>query len=121
MATNEADDRSGASFAELIAPSFFKALCDPTRAAILGFVAQCGEAATVSQIARCCPIDLSVVSRHLATLRDAGILRAEKRGKEVYYSLQVQDVTSTLRGLADALERCCEPRPKEDPDAPDHP
>ena len=69
------------------APRLFKALCDPTRIAILVRLARYQGELTVGQVAECCPIDLSVVSRHLATLRDAGILSSERRGKEVYYSL----------------------------------
>ena len=52
----------------------------------------------------CCPIDLSVVSRHLGVLRDAGILEAQKRGREVYYRVRVDKLTTLLRNLADALE-----------------
>ncbi len=40
-------------------------------------------------------------------LRDAGILQAEKRGKEVYYSVRCENVVDTLRRIADALEACC--------------
>lgn len=103
-------------FRDLLSPQFFKALCDPTRLTILGDVARQDEPATVSRIAGCCAIDLSVVSRHLATLRDAGILKAEKRGKEVHYSLRTDDVVGRLRALADALEGCYRPTPEETPD-----
>lgn len=98
---------------ELLSPRFFKALCDPTRLSILGDVARQDEPSTVSHIAGCCNIDLSVVSRHLATLRDAGILKAEKRGKEVHYSLRTDDFVGRLRALADALESCCGTKPEE--------
>ena len=103
-------------FQGLLSPQFFKALCDPTRLTILGDVARQDEPATVSRIAGCCAIDLSVVSRHLATLRDAGILKAEKRGKEVHYSLRTDDVVGRLRALANALEACCKPQPEENTD-----
>ena len=102
--------------ASLLSPQFFKALCDPTRLTILGDVARQDEPATVTRIAGCCAIDLSVVSRHLATLRDAGILKAEKRGKEVHYSLATDEVVGRLRALADALEACCGSKPEEAPD-----
>ena len=61
----------------------------------------------VSEVARCCPINISVVSRHLSTLRDAGILTSEKRGKEVRYSVVVSALVERLRAIADALEGCC--------------
>lgn len=66
---------------------------------------------TVSQVAMCCPVDLSVVSRHLAVLRDCGIVHAEKRGKEVFYSVRFSELAATLRSMADAIEQCC---PQED-------
>jgi len=66
-----------------------------------------GGPQTVSEVAGCCPTDLSVVSRHLATLCDAGILEAEKPGKEVYYSICYLELATTLRAMADAIESCC--------------
>ncbi|GMU91059.1 MAG: hypothetical protein AMXMBFR4_01170 [Candidatus Hydrogenedentota bacterium] len=81
------------------------------RVALLARITQLPQPSTVSELASCCPIDLSVVSRHLALLRDCGILRAEKRGKEVYYSVRYHELAATLRAMADAIERCC---PKEE-------
>jgi DNA-binding transcriptional ArsR family regulator len=90
-----------------LSPKLFKALCDPTRVALLVRVAESCSPCTVSDIAGCCPIDLSVVSRHLAQLRDAGILQAERRGKQVFYSARASELVRTLRAIADAIERCC--------------
>jgi len=95
------------SLEELLAPSFFKALCDPSRIAILGRLASMGRECTVSEMAACCPRDISVVSRHLATLREAGIVTAEKRGKEVHYRIQGAHVADILHRIADALAECC--------------
>lgn len=92
---------------ELFEARFFKALCDPRRIGILVRLAQCRCACTVGEVAECCPTDLSVVSRHLATLRDAGLVVAEKRGKEVHYSVRYPEVAATLRAMADAIEACC--------------
>ncbi|MCK6456375.1 MAG: metalloregulator ArsR/SmtB family transcription factor [Phycisphaerae bacterium] len=92
-----------------INPRFFKALCDPTRVAILVRLATCGRPCTVSEVANGCPIDVSVVSRHLAQLRDAGMAAGERRGKEVYYAVRFSAIASTLRHLADAIDACCPP------------
>ena len=46
-------------------PGFFKALADPNRVALLVFLAESGKEQTVSDMSCCCPIDISVVSRHL--------------------------------------------------------
>lgn len=91
-------------------PRFFKALCDPTRLRILAHLAEARETRTVSEIAERFPLDVSVVSRHLAVLRDAGILVAEKQGKEVRYSVGYESVVSVLRGFARAIESCCPAR-----------
>ncbi len=86
---------------------FFKVLSDPTRIAILVRLAGFGRAATVSEIACCYPIDLSVVSRHLAALKSADMLESEKRGKQVFYSVRYDTLTQTLRSIAGAIEACC--------------
>jgi len=44
-------------------------------------------------------------------LRDAGILDAEKCGKEVRYSVRFDEVIRQLRAMADAIEACCPPEP----------
>ncbi len=88
-------------------PELFRALSDPTRVAILARLATACREQTVSEVAECCPIDLSVVSRHLRTLKDAGVLSAEKRGKEVFYTVRARELSQLLRNLADALDACC--------------
>lgn len=111
--TSKNDKQSGEAegccqeLASLLSPRFFKALCDPNRLLILCRLGECRAPRTVSQLAACCPVDVSVVSRHLAMLRDVGILKAEKRGKEVSYSLRSAALAHTLRAIADAVEACC--------------
>ena len=91
----------------LVSPKLFKALADPNRVAILARLAEACGPMTVSEIATCCPVDLSVVSRHVRMLRDAGIVAAEKRGKQLYCSVQYGALVRTLRAIADAIEACC--------------
>lgn len=90
-------------------PRFFKALCDPNRIALLVRLSKCCGPCSVSELSACCPTDMSVVSRHLAILRDAGILDCQKRGKEVCYTVRYSELVSTLRSIADAIEVCCPP------------
>lgn len=94
---------------ELVSTRFFKALCDPSRLTILTRLAADARPTTVSEAAGCCPKDLSVVSRHLKTLHEAGILSAERSGREVRYSVRFTEVARTLRAIADAIEACCPP------------
>src|SRR5436190_19607012 len=87
----------------LLTPPLFEALSDPTRALLLACVAKCGRGCSVSEIADCCSVDMSVVSRHLALLARAGILDAKKEGRVMTYAVRYDDVCSTLRALADAF------------------
>jgi ArsR family transcriptional regulator len=104
---NGKDLRCCPDLARLLEARFFKAMCDPCRIGILIQLAESCAPRTVTDIAGCCTPDMSVVSRHLATLRDAGVLHAEKRGKEVFYRVRYGELAATLRAIADAIETCC--------------
>ena len=86
---------------------FFKALGDPTRIRLLARLIELGRPCTVSEVACCTDVDLSVVSRHLSTLREAGIAQSERKGKEVYYTVLFPEIVKKLRILADSIETCC--------------
>jgi DNA-binding transcriptional ArsR family regulator len=88
-------------------PALFKALADPNRITLVARLGGTGQPSTVTEAAGCCPVDLSVVSRHLAVLRDAGVVESEKRGREVRYWVPHRDLAARLRSLADAVEACC--------------
>lgn len=85
----------------------FKALSDPTRLVLLACLAKCARPCSVTEVAECCSVDLSVVSRHLAMLESAGVVEARKDGRTVFYTVRFREVTGMLRALADALDRCC--------------
>jgi ArsR family transcriptional regulator len=88
-------------------PSFFSVLSDPTRVKLLACVAKCGGPRSVGEIAECCSVDLSGVSRHLAFLARAGWLDVEKKGRTVFYRARYGELCRRLRSLADAIEQCC--------------
>lgn len=92
---------------DLLNPELFKALCDPTRLKLLACLAKCGRSCSVSEVAECCAVDLSVVSRHLSMLNKAGVLKAEKKSRTVSYGVQYGQLCQALRSLADAVEECC--------------
>ena len=92
--------------------NFFKALGEPNRMAIFNHLCRRRSKVNVNEVSTCCDVDLSVVSRHLATLKKAGVLKAEKEGKEVFYSVDGKDIAKQLRDLADEIEKqsnngCC--------------
>jgi ArsR family transcriptional regulator, arsenate/arsenite/antimonite-responsive transcriptional repressor len=97
---------------DLLDPLLFKALCDPTRASLIACIAKCGRGCSVGEVAECCSVDYSVVSRHLALLAHSGVLSATKEGRTVFYRVRYAELCRTLRSLADALQECC-PMKKE--------
>ena len=94
------------TLAEELRPDLFKALCDPVRISIVATLAARSETSTVSDLTSCCGIDFSGVSRHLKILREAGLVSATKRGREVRYQLNTDDLIATLRAIANALDAC---------------
>ena len=86
----------------------FKVLSDPNRLSMIRHLCGCREA-NVGELSSCCSIDVSVVSRHLSKLKEAGVLGARKEGKEVFYDLKAAYLAKMLRELADEIEKadCC--------------
>ena len=92
---------------KLLDPELFRSLCDPTRLKLLACLAKCGRPCPVTEVAACCSVDLSVVSRHLAILEKAGVLESAKDGRTVYYAVRYESLSKTLHALADAIAACC--------------
>ncbi len=67
-----------------------KALAHPTRLYIIDELSR-GERC-VRELTELIGDDVSTVSRHLSVLRNVRIVRDEKRGSEVYYSLRMECV-----------------------------
>mgnify|MGYP003575933462 CR=1 FL=1 len=88
-------------------PELFKALSDPTRLKLLACLAKCGRMCSVTEVAECCSVDFSVVSRHLGILADAGVLESRKDGRTMFYHVRYERLGDTLRAMADALDDCC--------------
>ena len=92
---------------DVLEARLFKALCEPSRLTILAELAEAGKPLSVGAIAAALPIDISVVSRHLAILKEAGVLKAERRGKAVHYAVRYERLADTFRAIAGAIESCC--------------
>ena len=85
----------------------FRALADSTRLAVVGRLACASAPLTVTEVAGCCGVHLSGVSRHLSALKAAGVVEVERKGREARYQLRKNELCHMLRGFADALEGCC--------------
>lgn len=90
-------------------PALFKSLCDPTRLTLLCCLLKCARPASVGEIAACCAVDLSVVSRHLHALRAAGMLRVQRDGRTVRYEAPAAALAERFRDIAAAIDACCGP------------
>ncbi|MHC4977097.1 MAG: ArsR/SmtB family transcription factor [Planctomycetota bacterium] len=107
--------RRKARLDKLLDPEMLKALAEPTRARLLSCLLKCGRPCSVSEVAACCEIDFSVVSRHLVTLARAGLLGCEKKGRTVWYTADGALLSEIFRELAEAVEEispetCCDER-----------
>ena len=60
-----------------------------------------GERLTVSEIVAASTLSRTAVAHHLRVMREAGVLRCEKVGKEVFYW---PDLDAVKSGLSAALE-----------------
>lgn len=78
----------------------FKALSDPTRRAILDLLK--GGAKTAGEIGAQFDMTGATVSHHLSVLRDAGLISDQRRGKYIYYELNLSildEITGWIAGL----------------------
>ena len=64
-----------------------KALAHPTRLFLVEELSA-GERC-VSELTERVGDDISTVSKHLALLRDAGVVSSERRGQQIFYALRV--------------------------------
>ncbi len=64
----------------------FSALADPSRRHVLGYLADHGTA-TATELTGELPMTRQAVAKHLTTLSVAGLVAAEKEGRETRYRL----------------------------------
>lgn len=62
-----------------------------------------GERLNIAQIVAASTLSRSAVAHHLKVLREAGVLRAEKIGKEVWYRTDSPAVRAALTSVLDYL------------------
>ena len=84
---------------------FVKSIASESRMNILLLFLD-GQERTVNEISEAVKLGQPTTSEHLAVMKRAGVLVAEKRGKEVYYQpdrLKIADLLDTLSRLL----KCC--------------
>ncbi len=77
---------------------FFKAVCDEHRQMILQILKK-NKRLNASQIIDKMSLSQPTVSHHLKILKDAQIINSKKTGKEVYYSLNIKNISGCCLGF----------------------
>jgi ArsR family transcriptional regulator len=94
-----AQGRIPADTAVVLAPAF-KALGDPVRLQLMSMIASAPDGeACVCDLTPAFELSGPTISHHLKTLREAGLVDAERRGSWVYYRAR----PGLMRQLADLL------------------
>ena len=87
----------------------FKALSDPTRLRLVKLLTDCqpgacsGGALCVNALAHRLDVTQSAVSQHLRILRQAGLVRSDRRGSFMHYSLDPDGLDKYKAALRETL------------------
>jgi DNA-binding transcriptional ArsR family regulator len=88
---------------------FFKALADDTRRAILGLLEV--RERNVSEIVGHFNLTQPTISRHLQVLREARLVRSERRGQHIIYRLDPEMLAEGVDGFFGRFRRCRQHNP----------
>ena len=110
MVRAEARRSTAAGCAGVLDSQLFKALCEPIRIEIIRLLIAQGRS-DLSTLSAALPQDVSVISRHLALLHRAGLVRREKAGRRVLFELDGPALVARLETILAQLRRavpfCC--------------
>ncbi len=85
--------------------TFLSTLANPVRLKMIRCLAS--ERKSVSQLIGNCGLSQSAVSQHLARLKNAGLVVATRRGKEIYYELKnrkVAELAAQFEAFAEQID-----------------
>src|ERR671910_638667 len=80
--------------------AIFAALSDRSRREVMSFISESGEA-SASELAEQMPISRQAIVKHLAALADAGLVSAEREGRQVRYRLTPEPLNEAMRWMAE--------------------
>lgn len=108
--TRSKRQQAAARCAGILDSDLFKALCEPVRIELVRLLIARGKS-DLSALADELPQDASVISRHLALLHRAGLVRRERQGRHVLFELDGPALLARVEGIAEQLRRavpfCC--------------
>jgi DNA-binding transcriptional ArsR family regulator len=96
--TRETCRKAAREFDDILESSLFRALCEPARIEILKRLTIEGRS-DIATLAAHVPQDRSVVSRHLAQLHRAGLVRREKVGRNAFFEMDGPAVVAQLERI----------------------
>ncbi len=82
----------------------FKGLADPVRMRIVHLLVQRDELC-VCHLTDALALPQSTISRHLNTLKHAGLVSSERRGQWVYYRMNHEEPVAAIAGLVKSQAR----------------
>ncbi len=83
------------------AANMLKAVAHPMRIAILNYLED-GKQLTVTEIHERLGIEQSTTSHHLGILKDKGVLASKREGKNTYYYLKHENLSS----IVECISKC---------------
>ena len=79
----------------------FKVMGHPFRITIINALGGAGQL-SVREISKVLKVTSNVTSYHLNRLKDAGVLRSERAGKNTLYSVSHRGITDAVNSILDA-------------------
>jgi DNA-binding transcriptional ArsR family regulator len=80
------------------------ALADPTRWELMDRIAA-GDGTTATTLAEGLPVSRQAIVKHLGVLERAGLVTGRRAGREMRYSVRVEQLDATARWMAAAARR----------------
>ncbi len=105
-------EKAAKACVEVLDTTFFKALCEPARVALLREIVLKGRA-DVGTIAASAPQDRSVTARHLQVMERAGLLKSSSEGRNTFYDIDAPAILARLDQMTTLIRAvsaiCCPP------------
>lgn len=95
----------------MLTGKIFDALSSPIRRKILAYLS--AATLTAGEIAERFDISKPALSKHLGILENAGLVRGEKKGQFIHYSLVRDNLVNTLNGFVQEVCPVARPLKKE--------